>query len=134
MAQNVGESRGGEGHVMTHQATPGSHAMERTAAGAVTEDEEEENPKSSVCCLQGCLAGTAVGFSFFVALPSGILLVVFSTNSNDRALLIVGVVLVILPLFVLIIVIVLCLNQRRLARLRKRKTGENSTSTSSSSS
>lgn len=41
MAQNVGESRGGEGHVMTHQATPGSHAMERTAAGAVTEDEEE---------------------------------------------------------------------------------------------
>ena len=30
-----------------------------------------DNPKASICCLQGCLAVTAVGFSFFVALPTG---------------------------------------------------------------
>uniref|UniRef100_A0A0B7B8X0 Uncharacterized protein n=1 Tax=Arion vulgaris TaxID=1028688 RepID=A0A0B7B8X0_9EUPU len=78
-------------------------------------DEEKDHEKTSICCLQGCLAASVVGFSFFVALPTGIILIVLSTTSNhDTALLAVGSVLVTLPIIILITVIILCLNQKRL--------------------
>ncbi|XP_059143170.1 uncharacterized protein LOC131930620 [Physella acuta] len=73
-----------------------------------------------LCCLQGCLAASAVGFSFFIALPTGIILVVLSSSNHDNALLAAGCVLVSLPLVMLIIVIVLCLNQKRLKCLKKK--------------
>ncbi|GFN88954.1 hypothetical protein PoB_001546000 [Plakobranchus ocellatus] len=84
-----------------------------------------EAKKPGLCCLQGCMAGTAVGFSFFVALPTGIILIVLSSNKNDQGLLTIGCALVALPVIVLLVVIVLCINQKKLwcqTRKRKRKT------------
>lgn len=96
--------------------------VRRPGEGGVEEEEEEDvDPKSSICCLQGCLAAGAVGFSFLVGLPSGILLVIYGSNNHDVPLVSVGAVLVVLPLVMLIIVTALCLNQRRLTRLRKNK-------------
>ncbi|CAL1528861.1 unnamed protein product [Lymnaea stagnalis] len=90
---------------MSPDLTPQSHVIEW---------DDDQGRKPGLCCLQGCLAATAVGFSFFVALPTGIILVVLSANSHDTTLLAVGCVLVSLPVIMLLVVIILCLNQKRL--------------------
>ncbi|CAG5123728.1 unnamed protein product, partial [Candidula unifasciata] len=78
------------------------------------------NAKTSICCLQGCLAASVVGFAFFVALPTGIILIVLSTTKSDAALLAVGCILVALPLIILVVVIILCLNQKQLCCHKRR--------------
>lgn len=95
----------------------------------VIEWDDGQGRKPGLCCLQGCLAATAVGFSFFVALPTGIILVVLSANSHDTTLLAVGCVLVSLPVIMLLIVIVLCLNQKRLCcnKVKEKKKAINTT-------
>ncbi|ESO95720.1 hypothetical protein LOTGIDRAFT_160269 [Lottia gigantea] len=95
----------------------------KNADNDLNDDDEDDMVKSSLCCLEGCLATTSVGFSFFVALPTGILLLVYSKKDNDVNFFIAGIVLIILPLFVLLVVIVLCFNKHRLKldKLRFRK-------------
>jgi hypothetical protein len=106
----------GDGSVEQSPVEPGSNT-DMAHKEASESDDESDNAKTSICCLPGCLAASVVGFSFFVALPSGIILIVLSTNSNDTTLLAVGCVLITLPVIVLITVIVLCLNQKRLCCL-----------------
>ncbi|XP_071082198.1 uncharacterized protein [Haliotis cracherodii] len=81
---------------------------------------EVETVQSSLCCLQGCLAASAVGFAFFVGLPSGILLVFYASKNQEPTLLAVGGVLVALPVLTLIIFSIICLFKSRLKRLNKR--------------
>jgi len=88
------------------------------------DDSDTEAEKVHLCCLQGCLAGTAVGFSFLGALPTGIILLVLANNDNDGSLLSVGVVLVVLPVVVLALVIVLCFNQKRIGRIGRALMGK----------
>ncbi|GFS16126.1 hypothetical protein ElyMa_001465100 [Elysia marginata] len=77
--------------------------------------DDGEPKKPGLCCLQGCLAATAVGISFFLALPTGIILLVLANNSDhETALLATGCVLVVLPALVLITVVLLCINQNKL--------------------
>ncbi|BFZ09069.1 hypothetical protein BsWGS_12108 [Bradybaena similaris] len=83
-------------------------------------EDDTDNPKTSICCLQGCVAASVVGFAFFVALPTGIILIVLSTTKSDTALLAVGCVLVTLPVVILVVVIVLCLNQKQLCCNKRR--------------
>lgn len=92
----------------------------------VLEWDDKEPDKPGLCCLQGCLAATAVGVSFFLALPTGIILLVLSNNSdNETALLAAGCVLVVLPVVVLIAVVLLCLNQNKLCcQTRNNKTSQ----------
>ncbi|XP_050413519.2 uncharacterized protein LOC126827979 [Patella vulgata] len=82
---------------------------------------KDDSVKSSLCCLQGCIAASSVGFSFFVALPTGILLIVYSQKDSDYRLLSAGIVLVILPVVVLLIVIALCFNKHRLKRFGRNR-------------
>ncbi|XP_012941370.1 uncharacterized protein LOC106012575 [Aplysia californica] len=117
----------------TYTQETGSNPRQEPAIAEEEWDEDEAaQKKSSLCCLQGCLAVSAVGFSFLVALPTGIILVVLSVNNKDQALLSVGVVLVVLPVVMLVVVVVLCLNQNRLARLTRRARGKVKAVTTSS--
>ncbi|RUS88369.1 hypothetical protein EGW08_003881 [Elysia chlorotica] len=86
--------------------------------------DDEEPKKPGLCCLQGCLAATSVGISFFLALPTGIILLVLANNSdNETALFAAGCVLVALPVLVLATVILLCINQNKLCcQTRNNKT------------
>lgn len=87
--------------------------------GAQMTEEVEEVP--AICCLQGCLTACTVAGLFFIVLPAGILVTVYSSNNNDPELMAAGIVLMALPIVALPIVTALVLNRRRLQKMRKTK-------------
>lgn len=91
----------------------------QTNVGTQVTDEEED--VTSICCLQGCLTACTVAGLFFIVLPAGILVTVYSSNNNDPELMAAGIVLMVLPIIALPIVSALVLNRRRLQKMRKRK-------------
>ncbi|KAK3803101.1 hypothetical protein RRG08_028022 [Elysia crispata] len=110
-----------------HQAEgpgPGLTTPGHRQAPAAIDWDDGEPKKPGLCCLQGCLAATAVGVSFFLALPTGIILLVLANNTdNETAFFAAGCVLVVLPVLILTTVVLLCINQNKLCcQTRNNKT------------
>ncbi|XP_041349080.1 uncharacterized protein LOC121368420 [Gigantopelta aegis] len=114
---------GGTGYAADDGSTETSddYSVETTSVASSSDNSDPDLPQSSLCCLQGCLATSAVGFSFFIALPTGILMIIYAKNNEDTSLIAVGSVLACLPLITFLILVVVCLNRNRMKRFSLRK-------------
>lgn len=89
---------------------------------SVKEDEdidEDEEQETGLCCLSGCLTGTATAILFVIVLPAGILLTFYAANNNDLGVLSAGIILIAIPILSLPLFIVLFYNRRRLRRMKR---------------
>lgn len=103
------------------QTSVGAQVTQDSRLDSVDNIEQDEEEPISICCLQGCLTACTLACLFFLVLPAGILVTVYSSSNNDTELMVAGIVLMVLPIIALPVVITILFNRRRIMKLRKRK-------------